>query len=201
MLLNSHPTLGNHYSIAIGDKSLVAAAKQGEHSAYVELCRRHSRRALNIVLRITRNVDDAEDIVQESFVKGFMHLSSFDGRSEFSTWFTKIAINNAFMHLRKVRRRKVDSWDALVESGMSGAYEMVEGSPTPEETLLQKEREGIVRRAVSRLPDNLRCVMECNQSNSASVEEIASRLGITVHATKSRLFRARARLRKTWQQF
>ena len=79
------------------DMHLVAAAKNGDHQAYAELCRRHSQRTLQTVLRITRNIADAEDTLQESLLKAYTHIGEFDGRSAFSTWLTRIAINNALM--------------------------------------------------------------------------------------------------------
>jgi RNA polymerase sigma-70 factor (ECF subfamily) len=79
------------------DMHLVAAAKNGDHQAYAELCRRHSKRTQRTVLRITRNIADAEDTLQESLLKAYMHIGEFDGRSAFSSWLTRIAINNALM--------------------------------------------------------------------------------------------------------
>jgi hypothetical protein len=83
------------------DMHLVAAAKNGDQQAYAELCRRHSHRTLRTVLRITRNVADAEDTLQESLLKAYTHIGDFDGRSAFSSWLTRIAINNALMLLER----------------------------------------------------------------------------------------------------
>jgi RNA polymerase sigma-70 factor (ECF subfamily) len=180
---------------AVCDKSLVAAAKTGVQSAYGELCRRHSKRLLRTVQRITRNVDDAEDAVQDSLMKAFSHLESFDGRSAFSTWLTRIAINSALMMMRK-RRRKVEcSLDSFDESGKTNIPDIIEPSSGPEDIFLQHEREQKLHHAVSRLAPNLRGVMEICESTDASMKEIASGLGISVPATKSRLLRAKAALR------
>jgi RNA polymerase sigma factor (sigma-70 family) len=177
------------------DESLVAAAKTGEHSAYIELCRRHSTRTLRTVQRITRNFEDAEDAVQESLMKAFAHLGSFDGRSAFSSWLTRIAINSALMKLRKRRNNPEFSLDTPGEYDNSCAFELAETSISPEERVIQHEREHRLHHAVSRLSPNLRGVMEIRQSNDASIEEIAEALGISVAATKSRMLRAKAALR------
>jgi len=185
---------GMHLAV-VCDKALVAAAKSGEQSAYGELCRRHSKRLLRTVQRITRNVDDAEDAVQDSLMKAYSHLESFDGRSAFSTWLTRIAINSALMMMRK-RRRKVEcSLDSLDESGQTKMPDIIEPSSGPEDLFLQHERERKLHHAVSRLSPNLRGVMEVCESSDASMKEIASGLGISVPATKSRLLRAKAALR------
>ena len=85
------------------DEALVISAKAGMHLAYAELCRRHSTSIFRTIHRITRSEEDAEDGLQESLLKAFIHLNRFDGRSKFSTWLTRIAINSALMIVRKKR--------------------------------------------------------------------------------------------------
>ena len=85
------------------DEVLVAAAKVGDHSAFAELWNRHSKRAFSTMYRITKNRQDAEDGLQDAFLKAYVHLNNFDGRSTFATWLTRIAINSALMILRKKR--------------------------------------------------------------------------------------------------
>src|SRR5580692_11582609 len=99
-----------------GDMHLVAAAKNGDHQAYTELCRRHSKRTLRAVLRITRNIEDAEDTLQEALLKAYTHIGEFDGRSAFSSWLTRIAINNALMLLRKKRSQPVYGFEVDPET-------------------------------------------------------------------------------------
>jgi DNA-directed RNA polymerase specialized sigma24 family protein len=94
------------------DESLVAAAKEGLHIAFAEVCNRHSRRIFTTVYRITKNREDAEDACQDATLKAFVHLNTFDGRAKFSTWLTRIAINSALMILRQKRRRNETSIDA-----------------------------------------------------------------------------------------
>jgi RNA polymerase sigma-70 factor (ECF subfamily) len=92
------------------DTYLVAAAKGGDYQAYAELCRRHSRRIFRTVLRITGNISDAEDTLQEALLKAYIHIGGFEGKSAFSTWLTRIAINSALMQLRKKRSQPVCSF-------------------------------------------------------------------------------------------
>src|ERR1700742_1292095 len=95
---------GEHQQVS--DKRLVAVAKNGDKSAFDELYKRHAEKMFRTTRRITRNREDAEDAVQECFLNAFVHLKSFDGRSQFSTWLTRIAVNSALMSLRKNRRSR-----------------------------------------------------------------------------------------------
>ena len=106
----------SHDPQVLGDERLVAAAKMGHTAAFDELCRRHAEKIFHVAHRITRNREDAEDAVQESFLREFIHLKSFDGRSRFSTWLTRIAINSALMSLRKNRRSREIPMEKPIES-------------------------------------------------------------------------------------
>src|SRR5580704_6859584 len=96
----------------ICDMYLVAAAKDGDHEAYTELCRRHSKQILRTVIRITRDVADAEDTLQEALLKAYIHIGGFEGRSAFSSWLTRIAINSALMLLRRKRSQPACSFES-----------------------------------------------------------------------------------------
>src|SRR6202453_749439 len=119
------------------DMHLVAAAKNGDHQAYAELCRRHSQRTLRTVLRITRNIADAEDTLQESLLKAYTHIGKFDGRCAFSSWLTRIAINNALMLLRKKRSRPGYSFETGSQAGDFKFSEPTATSHNPEECCMQ----------------------------------------------------------------
>lgn len=179
------------------DLTLVAAAKSGDHQAYAELCRRHSRQIFRTVLRITRNAEDAEDAVQESLMRAFVHLCSFNGRCAFSSWLTRIAINCALMQLRRRQRYPDSRLDTFDNVDNEAHRDFVERSPTPEELCVEAELARTVRRAVSRLRPSLKRAISVWYSQDASVEQIATLLGITQAATKARLFRGRAALRLT----
>jgi RNA polymerase sigma-70 factor (ECF subfamily) len=186
---------------ALSDESLVTAAQRGDHMAYSELRRRHLSQVFKTVHRITRNQEDTEDVVQDAWMKAFQHIKGFGGRSSFSTWLTRIAINSAFMMLRKRKGYPQESLDEQSESGLSTIPEPVERSHNPEALFLETEMQLRVRQAVRRLPLVLREVTEIRQSQDHSVEEIAMITGLSVAATKSRLRRARLVLRERLEPF
>jgi RNA polymerase sigma-70 factor, ECF subfamily len=178
------------------DDSLVETAQDGGHWAYVELCGRYRELIFCIVQRITKNSHDTEDVLQDAWMRGFVHIRTFDGRAAFSTWLTRIAINSALMMLRKRRWHLEASLDDQKDSDVSGRLEILEPSDGPEDTLLRKERLSLVRQAIDGLPPSLRSVAELRQSTDGSLREMATLTGISVPATKSRLARARFALRK-----
>ena len=177
----------------MADELLVASAKEGQHAAFAELCRRHRSMALRVIQRITRNREDAEDALQDTFCRAFVHLRAFDGRSSYSTWFTRIAINSALMVLRKKRAAPAGS----LEEDAMGYQRVPHPGSDPERSYLQWEREHAVRRAVQRLPPVLRSVAEIRYGQESSVCEVAEQMGISVAAAKSRLMRARRSLHMT----
>jgi RNA polymerase sigma-70 factor (ECF subfamily) len=178
------------------DEGLVAAAKLGDSPAFVELWTRHSNTAFKIAYRIMRNRDDAEDAIQDAWMKAYVHLNTFDGKAKFSTWLTRITINSALMTLRRRRTHLETSME--VSDGESWRHcEIADGSKNVEELFAQSERVEHLRLAVCRLKPPLRSVVEIHQSNDGSVKEVAELAGISIAAAKSRLLRARKILRKT----
>ncbi len=183
-------------STTIGDALLATAARNGDHLAYVELYRRHRERVFRTVLSITHNMHDAEDIVQDSWMKGFTHIGTFDGRSAFSTWVTRIAINSALTMIRRRRTKRELSLDDPVDPDNRRVIETLEPSRNPEEQCLETERMRLVRKAIKRLPPKLRTAIEIRQSHDGSVNELARLAGVSLPTMKSRLVRARLRLRE-----
>src|ERR1700677_1054033 len=173
------------------DMCLVAAAKNGDHQAYAELCRRHSQRTLRTVLRITRNIADAEDTLQEALLKAYTHIGEFDGRSAFSSWLTRIAINSALMLLRKRRSQPVYSFETGPQAGDFKFSEPTATSHNPEECCMQNSLQSEIVKAIRYLPPSLRVAMQIRYREDASIVQIAKILGISETAVKSRLFRAR----------
>ena len=178
------------------DALLVTRAQNGEQLAYVELCTRHHDLVFRTVLRITHNRDDAEDIIQDSWMRAFAHIGTFDGRSAFSTWVTRIAINSALTMMRRRRTRREMSLDDPVDPDNRRVIEVPEPSRNPEEHCLETERIRLVRQAIKRLPSKLRTAIELSQSQDGSVSELAMLVGVSVPAMKSRLVRARLQLRE-----
>jgi RNA polymerase sigma factor (sigma-70 family) len=181
---------------ATSDAQLVAWAQNGEPLAYGELCRRHREMVFRIALKITRNTDDAEDVLQDSWMRALAHIGSFDGRSTFSTWVTRIAINSALTILRRRRKRRELSLDDPIDPGNCRVTEMLELSRNPEERCLETERLRLVRQAIKRLPSKLRTAIEIRQAQDGSLSDVAMLAGVSLPTMKSRLLRARLRLRE-----
>jgi RNA polymerase sigma-70 factor, ECF subfamily len=180
----------------MSDEMLVSIAKSGDANAFVELSKRHANKVFQATYRVTRNRQDAEDALQDSFLKAFVHVKDFQERSSFSTWLTRIAINSALMILRKKRGGFEISIDGTDEH--AGSFETWEPrSPTedPESRYVRRERERSLREAIVRLPPVFRDVVELRQAREYSTREIAQALGISVPAVKSRLSRAKSALR------
>jgi RNA polymerase sigma factor (sigma-70 family) len=181
----------------LDDKRLVAAAKYGQTVAFDVLCERLAPRILRALLRITKNREDAEDALQDSFLSAFLHIGGFDGRSAFSTWLTRIAINSALMILRKKRNSRETSLEGSADSGAKPAsWEMPDHAANPEKLCAQHERENILRGAISTLRPTIRKVIELQQLQEHSMKETAAIIGISVPAAKARLFHAKIALRK-----
>jgi RNA polymerase sigma factor (sigma-70 family) len=180
----------------ISDMYLVAAAKDGDHQAYAELCRRHSKQILRIILRITRDVADAEDTLQEALLKAYIHIGGFEGRSAFSSWLTRIAINSALMLSRKKRSQPVYRFESGSDVDDFSFPEPMETSYNPEESCIQNALEDELDHAIRYLSPTLRAAMQIRYREDASVSEIAKMLGISEAAVKSRLLRARSQIRK-----
>jgi RNA polymerase sigma-70 factor (ECF subfamily) len=178
------------------DGMLVTAAKRGSAAAFDELVLRHGRRVFAVAQRITNHREDAEDVVQETFHKVFLHLDSFQEKSRFSTWLTRIAMNEAFMLLR--RKRAV--FEVLPEStdgGVKSSSEsFVDQGPNPEEGCLRGERTQLLTEAINRLGPRIRTAILLRDIEERSVEETAQILGTTRSAVKARVFQARRKLRR-----
>ena len=180
----------------ICDMYLVAAAKDGDHQAYAELCRRHSKRIFRTVLRITRDFADAEDTLQEALLRAYIHIGGFEGRSAFSSWLTRIAINSALMLSRKKRSQPVYSFESCSDVDDLKLPEPMETSYNPEESCIQNALEDELDHAIRYLSPTLRVAVQIRYREDASVSEIAKLLGISESAVKSRLLRARSKLRR-----
>jgi RNA polymerase sigma factor (sigma-70 family) len=183
-----------------GYHELLEAARSGEASAFERLCAPTKARMYQTLHRITKNHEDAEDALQESFLSAYLNLHRFDGRSSFSTWLTRIGINAALMTLRKKRTHRELPIDGPSETGERNAYfETPDHAPNPEERFARQEREVLVREAVRSLRPTIRKALELGQMQERSMRETAQMLGISVAAAKARLFHARAALKKSRQ--
>jgi RNA polymerase sigma factor (sigma-70 family) len=189
-----HSDLGNDLGNE-SDEVLVANARLGDEHAWTELWRRHSNVTYRILLRMTGNREDAEDALQEAFMKSFVHLKSFHGQSKFSTWLVRIATNTALMQFRRKRCRPEVLFSNCAD-GFSDALEVLrDDSVDVEARFVLRERTELLRAAVDRLSPSLRGVIELRHKNECSIEQIAEMTGLSISATKIRLHRARCALR------
>ena len=184
---------------AKSDAKLAAAAKRGERVAFDELFRRHAQTMFRTTYRITRNREDAEDAVQDCFLSAFVHLKSFDGRAQFATWLTRIAMNAALMRLRKNRTAREVPLDQSAEPIEIPERQFTDSALNPEDRYARREQERILKSAVADLRPTIRTVVEVHQFQEHSLHETAEFLGISVPAAKARLFHARAALRRSSQ--
>ena len=184
---------------AITDEVLVAAARLGNHTAFGELWKRYSNTIFKMVFRFTGNRDDAEDAVQDAWMKAYAHLNTFHGQAKFSTWLTRIAINSALMILRRKRSHREDPLEWCFDGERWQQWEVGDKRVNIEEHYAKKETKRDLQQAIYRLRPALRIVIEIQQSHDGSVKEIADMAGISVAAAKSRLLRARTALRRSLQ--
>lgn len=181
----------------VSEKELVAAAKSGDESAFEILFKRQERKIFRVAFRYTRVREDAEDVVQETFQKAFVHLQKFEGKSSFSTWATRIAINQALMLLRTRRAlHEVPADDSSGDHGTTPGPDLADASPDPEATYLQKEEARIVFAAIRHLRPGMRRAVELRELSELSTQETAGLMGLSVAAIKARLFHARKQLSK-----
>jgi RNA polymerase sigma-70 factor (ECF subfamily) len=180
------------------DAALVAVAKTGDARAFELLVQRHEGKIFSLAQRMTRNREDAEDVVQQSFQKAFIHLKKFEGDSLFSTWLTRIAINEALMLLRKRRgTREVPIVEATAEDETALPLDIPDVGPNPEDSCLQREQERILTAAVNELTPGMRQAIELRELGGLSTGETAQAMGLSVGAVKARVFHGRRKLRRT----
>jgi RNA polymerase sigma-70 factor, ECF subfamily len=180
------------------DHALVVAAKCGNAHAFETLFERCQPKIFTTALRITRVREDAEDIVQQTFQKAFVHLARFEGKSSFSTWLTRIAMNEALMVLRKRRGRlEVPIKDSSDDDIEAFGFEIPDPSPDIEVSYLKREATEILRSAIGKLSATLRKTVELRELGELSNRETAKRMGVSVSAVKARIFQGRKKLRKT----
>ena len=172
-------------------------ARAGDAQAFTELVNHYERKIYRLAKHITQNDEDAEDVLQEAFLKAYEHLDGFKGDSKFYTWIVRIAVNEALMRLRKRKTDRSVPLDEPVELGEeSVAREIAVWEDNPEQQYSQEEWRRILDEAVESLKPDFRTVFVLRDIEELSTEETAETLGISVPAVKSRLLRARLALRE-----
>jgi RNA polymerase sigma-70 factor, ECF subfamily len=182
--------------------ALVSAAKAGDVSAFEQLVKRYDRNVFRIAQHITHSREDAEDVVQEAFLKAYSNLAQFQGQSKFYTWLVRIAVNEALMKLRRRRPERFVSLDEDVKTeDDSLPREVADWSPNPEQLYNQSELRDILSRTIQGLPPTFRTVFVLRDVEGLSTEETAEALDLSVPAVKSRLLRARLQLRERLNRY
>ena len=182
---------------AWSEEQLIAAAKTGRQAPFGELCERHVKKVFGVVHRIMRNREDAEDAVQNCLLNAFVHLKDFDGRSQFATWLTRIAINAALTKVRNnhwKREIPINEPNPLCE--LEPRSEIQDDSPDPEQTYRLRERREILNTAILGLRPRARRVVELHQLQEHSLRETAQILGISIAAVKAQVFHARVAMHR-----
>lgn len=189
-----HKTRNLRHRSQVSDDDLITEAQRGDHHAFLELCNRHSCVTKKKIFSIVRNREDAEDAMQDTLLRAYMHLSSFRRSCTFATWITAIGVNSALMMLRKRRIRR-ETQTGYSEDGTAELWEPVDNSPGPESIYQNSQTVFLIRREMQRLRPNLRSIANLYYSSDDSLEESAETLEISLAAAKSRLMRGRIMLR------
>ena len=176
------------------EESLLARTRAGDTAAFAGLVMPHRDGILRLMRRILRNREDAEDAVQTAFLDALRHLDSFQGRSRFSSWLTRIALNAALMRLRSNRRRTETSLDEIFQRDTAARFQVVEERPNPEQECSLKEVHLLLAKAIDRLGPLYVEVLHMLHVQELPVKEAARILGVPVGTVKARLHRARSRL-------
>ncbi len=184
------------------ESRLLARAREGDLAAFNELVTRYSRKIYRLAKHITQNDEDAEDVLQETFLKAFEHLASFQGQSKFYTWIVRIAVNESLMKLRKRKSDRTVPLDEPLDTGEDTVVrEIAVWDENPEQQYSREEIGAILDEAVQSLKPAFRTVFVLRDIEELSTEETAEALGISVPAVKSRLLRARLQLREKLTRF
>jgi RNA polymerase sigma-70 factor (ECF subfamily) len=197
--MNNTPNTEIRSPGAAGEHAIVLAAKRGDAQAFEILFKRSRPKIFAIAMRYTRVREDAEDIVQQTFLKAFIHLHKFEGKSSFCTWLTRVAINEALMLLRHGRALREASIDdsSEVEAAMHRT-EIPDSGPDPETNYLKREETESLAAAINELKVGLRTAVVLRELGELSIAETARCMGLSVCAAKARVFQGRRKLRQTF---
>lgn len=181
--------------LQLADKELVARVMSGNQEAFSMICHKYQRRLFHIAFRIVKNPHDAEDVLQEAFLRAYQKISTFKSASSVSTWLTKIVINCGLMELRRQRCRQSLSLDETGHEGIALIDILPDQTIDIDNAIAREEYSRLLSEGIARLRPPLRMIVETQRHSDSSVIEIADHCGLTVAATKARLFRARKALK------
>jgi RNA polymerase sigma-70 factor, ECF subfamily len=183
------------------DEDLVTAAQAGDHLAFAELVSRNYSFCRKMAISILRDPDHAEDEVQNAVFKAYQHIGQFQRDARFSTWLTRIVVNQCLMRLRSARRSRFLYLDDAAPGSESASVEMPDQRDQPDAGVIRREVTEILHREMSRIPPLLRNVFLLREVEQLPMSDVAARLGISVAAAKSRLLRARHELRSRLEKY
>jgi len=179
------------------EATLVAQSREGDGRAFGELVRRYESKIFRLAQHVTQNREDAEDVLQETFLKAYEHLDQFQGAAKFYTWIVRIAVNQALMKLRRRRTDKSVSLDEAIDTGEDTIVrEVAAWDENPEQKFSRAEFGHILDEAIQSLEPPYRSVFVLRDIDELSTEDTAEVLGLSIPAVKSRLLRARLQLRE-----
>jgi len=183
------------------DRAAVAQVLAGDRDSFRVLVEQHSRAIFGLAFRMTGNEHDAEDIVQDTFLRAYRALHQFESRANFRTWLHRVAINCALDHLRRVRRRGEELYLEVVpqEEENDSRSSVPSAGPTPERLLLSVELKKKLEGAMAELSDRERAAFVMRHFDGCSIEEIGKALGLRGPAAKNTVFRAVQKLREALQ--
>lgn len=188
-------------AVALDDLELVHATQNGDVSAFERLVTRYDRKLFRIAQRVTNNREDSQDAVQETFLSVFQHLREFREDSQFSTWLIRIAVNQAFIKLRKRKTREVSLGDDGDGTGDMRPYDVADWAPDPEETCWTSELRHILDKSSKDLSPQLQRIFVLRDIEGLSIDQTAKLLKLTHSTVKTRLRRARLRLRELLRDY
>ena len=177
------------------DAELVARLQRGDDSAFEAIVRAHSGRLLSVARRFLGNNEDAQDAVQDAFIRAYKAIHTFEARAQLHTWLHRILVNTALMKLRERRRRPTESIEELLPTYTNDGHQAVASRDWSDAVLERKETAAMVRQAIAMLPDQYREVLVLRDIEEKDTAEAAEILGTTSNVVKVRLHRARQALR------
>lgn len=184
----------------IEDEALVSLAQDGDNAAFAELIERHLPTCKRLAMSIVRDHHDAEDEVQNACWKAFEHIGQFNKDAKFSTWLSRIVVNQCLMRLRKDRRARFLYLDEGVQGEEIATLDLPDRRPTPEAAVGRSEVGAVLDQEIHRIPSLLREVFILRDVLELPMPDVAKQLGISVAAAKSRLLRARLELRERMEK-